>query len=202
MKTKDVMIFLSIFLILFLNSFAIFEDFKQRKQFLDFKTNTNQKLIKIENTLSYILENLNIKNDEVQESLSKIEKQSDLQFLKTVEMKNVYDGLLLEQQKTTIDVAEKDTAIEETRKLATENYAKKDFFSSYEEYKKVLLYFSDDIESRIGKAKSLYFRNPYDSTKYAEILADITMVKNAGKADKEILEIEKTIKAEQGGLYE
>lgn len=201
-KSKDIILVASIFLIILLNIFAVIQNFLERKEERQLFLETEKRVKNIEERILLISENLNIKNNEIQESLSDLRERTDFQFLKTVEMKNVYDGLLLEQKKTTVDVAAKDTSIEELKRRADKDYAKKNFSASYEEYKKVLQYRVDDTESRIGKAKSLYFMNRADSSKYSEILSDISIVKNSGKTDEEMQRIEKTIKAEQGGLYE
>ena len=134
--------------------------------------------------------------------LEKIQAGNDEQYNKTVDIKNTYDNLLSEQKKKTVDITSRDSAVSKIKKDAENYYSKKNYVMAYKEFSKVLSYYNDDLESRLLKAKSLYYINRADSSSYSEILKDITLLKENGMADKEILQIEESIKMELEGLNE
>ena len=117
-------------------------------------------------------------------------------------MSKTYDAILEEQKKKTIDTAEKDKAIIESKNNAIDLYKKGKYSIAYDEFNKLTEIFTDDIECRVYKAKSLYYKNRADSSSYAEILEDIKVLKQNGAADDEVLEIEKSILAEKEGFDE
>lgn len=138
--------------------------------------------------------------DYIIECLEKIQSGNDEQYNKTVDIKNIYDNLLSEQKKKTVDITSRDSAVSKIKKDAENYYSKKNYVMAYKEFSKVLSYYNDDLESRLLKAKSLYYINRADSSSYSEILKDINTLKENGMADKEILQIEESIKMEQEGL--
>ncbi|MDO4505670.1 MAG: hypothetical protein Q4B64_01845 [Spirochaetales bacterium] len=58
------------------------------------------------------------------------------------------------------------------------------------------------MECRAYKAKSLYYKNPGDSSRYSEILADIKILNQNAWTDEESVEIAKLILAEKEGFNE
>lgn len=138
----------------------------------------------------------------IQNALASLMNKSDLQFSKTVKMKQTYDDLLAEQKKQTVDISEKDNSLIQTKKTADEYYANKEFLKAYELYKKVLMYWSDDNEVRMNKLKSLFYSNRSDNSNYSEILKDIKIIKNSQNLDEECKEIESIIMLEKEGLNE
>ena len=58
------------------------------------------------------------------------------------------------------------------------------------------------MESLMYKMKSLYYMNPADSSRYSEIIEIMRTLKINSAADKECIEIEKTVLLETEGLSE
>ena len=177
---KTVMITIVSIFLLASNIFLI----KSVRKMIDFQRNADQKF-------DYIIE-----------CLENIQHENGEQYSKTVDIKNTYDNLLSEQKKKTVDITSRDSAVSKIKKDAENYYLQKNYVMAYKEFSKVLSYYNDDLESRLLKAKSLYYINRADSSSYSEILKDITLLKENGMADKEILQIEESIKMELEGLNE
>lgn len=135
-------------------------------------------------------------------TLSELKDKSDLQYTKTVGMKNTYDALLEEQKKKTIDTAENDTEFQRIKAEALLMYQKGNYVSSYEGFEKLVKLDFSDMESLMYKMKSLYYMNPADSSRYAEIIEIMRTLKINSAADKECVEIEKNVLLETEGLSE
>lgn len=135
-------------------------------------------------------------------TLSELKDKSDLQYTKTVGMKNTYDALLEEQKKKTIDMAENDTEFQRIKAEALLMYQKGNYVSSYEGFEKLVKLDFSDMESLMYKMKSLYYMNPADSSRYSEIIEIMRTLKINSAADKECVEIEKTVLLETEGLSE
>lgn len=134
------------------------------------------------------------------ESLEVLSSKSDAQMSQTAGMKKTYDDLYEEQRKKTLDTTSQDTAVAQIKKDAEAYFSRKNYAAAYREFVKVLSYQKDDMDSRLKKMKSLYYRNRADSSKYTEILEDIRILKANGLMDGEATEIERTILAEREGL--
>lgn len=134
------------------------------------------------------------------ESLDLLNSKSDAQMSQTAGMKKTYDDLYEEQRKKTLDTTSQDTAVAQIKKDAEAYFSQKNYAAAYREFVKVLSYQKDDMESRLKKMKSLYYKNRADSSKYTEILEDIRILKANGLMDGEATEIERTILAEREGL--
>lgn len=135
-------------------------------------------------------------------TLSELKDKSDLQYTKTVGMKNTYDALLEEQKKKTIDTAENDTEFQRIKAEALLMYQKGNYVSSYEGFEKLVKLDFSDMESLMYKMKSLYYMNPADSSRYSEIIEIMRTLKINSAADKECIEIEKNVLLETEGLSE
>ena len=135
-------------------------------------------------------------------TLSELKDKSDLQYTKTVGMKNTYDALLEEQKKKTIDTAENDTEFQRIKAEALLMYQKGNYVSSYEGFEKLVKLDFSDMESLMYKMKSLYYMNPADSSRYSEIIEIMRTLKINSAADKECVEIEKNVLLETEGLSE
>lgn len=135
-------------------------------------------------------------------TLSELKDKSDLQYTKTVGMKNTYDALLEEQKKKTIDMAENDTEFQRIKAEALLMYQKGNYVSSYEGFEKLVKLDFSDMESLMYKMKSLYYMNPADSSRYSEIIEIMRTLKINSAADKECVEIEKNVLLETEGLSE
>lgn len=135
-------------------------------------------------------------------TLSELKDKSDLQYTKTVGMKNTYDALLEEQKKKTIDTAENDTEFQRIKAESLLMYQKGNYVSSYEGFEKLVKLDFSDMESLMYKMKSLYYMNPADSSRYSEIIEIMRTLKINSAADKECVEIEKTVLLETEGLSE
>ena len=135
-------------------------------------------------------------------TLSELKDKSDLQYTKTVGMKNTYDALLEEQKKKTIDTAENDTEFQRIKAEALLMYQKGNYVSSYEGFEKLVKLDFSDMESLMYKMKSLYYMNPADSSRYSEIIEIMRTLKINSAADKECIEIEKAVLLETEGLSE
>lgn len=135
-------------------------------------------------------------------TLSELKDKSDLQYTKTVGMKNTYDALLEEQKKKTIDTAENDAEFQRIKAEALLMYQKGNYVSSYEGFEKLVKLDFSDMESLMYKMKSLYYMNPADSSRYSEIIEIMRTLKINSAADKECVEIEKAVLLETEGLSE
>ena len=158
----------------------------------------NEKLIETEERMNeqFVLNFLRL--DEIKELQNKNNTLSNAQYRQTVSMKKTYDNLLQEQKKKTIDVSKKDATLEEKRNILKKYFSQKEFSLCYRIANEILSFENDDVETRLLKAKSLYYMNPLDSTKYEEILSDIKIVKASGLNDATVEEIESIIKEELG----
>ena len=155
-----------------------------------------------EKNLAVSIENSGVQFQKVNESVQALNQKSDAQYSKTVGMSKTYDAILEEQKKKTLDTSEKDKSNIEAKKNAVALYKKGIFSASYDEFNRLTKNLTDDMECRLYKAKSLYYKNRADSSSYAEILADIRTLKQNGFSDAELLEIEKSILAEKEGFDE
>lgn len=135
-------------------------------------------------------------------TLSELKDKSDLQYTKTVGMKNTYDAFLEEQKKKTIDTAENDTEFQRIKAESLLMYQKGNYVSSYEGFEKLVKLDFSDMESLMYKMKSLYYMNPADSSRYSEIIEIMRTLKINSAADKECIEIEKAVLLETEGLNE
>jgi TolA-binding protein len=169
---------------------------------VEFQKYENSQILKINDEIQLIINRQEENKKEIKNELLKINRKSDEQFSKTVVMSKTYDAILEEQKKKTIDTAEKDKAIIESKNNAIDLYKEGKYSAAYDEFNKLTEIFTDDIECRLYKAKSLYYKNRADSSSYAEILEDIKVLKQNGAADDEVLEIEKSILAEKEGFNE
>lgn len=172
------------------------------KTLTEFQIHQDLQIEKIIGETTSLLENQEKNKNEIQKSLSLMDRKSDVQFSKTVTMSKTYDELLAEQKKKTVDTAEKDMAILEAKKEAVGAYEKGQYAFSYEEFRRLLEANGEDMECRLYKAKSLYYMNRADSTKYQEILDEIKILIQNSAADDETAEIERSILAEKGGIDE
>lgn len=136
----------------------------------------------------------------IQKDLGEIAEKADMQFSRTVGMSRTYDALLSEQKKKTVDTTSLDNAVESMRRDAKKHFAEKKYSLAYNEFKKVLSYQNDDMESRLNKMKSLYYKNRADSSSYSEILEDIRILRANGYLDGEATQIETLVTAEREGL--
>lgn len=155
-----------------------------------------------EKNLAVSIENSGVQFQKVNESVQALNQKSDAQYSKTVGMSKTYDAILEEQKKKTLDTSEKDKSNIEAKKNAVALYKKGIFSASYDEFNRLTKNLTDDMECRLYKAKSLYYKNRADSSSYAQILEDIRTLKQNGVSDAELLEIEKSILAEKEGFDE
>ena len=158
----------------------------------------NEKLIETEERMNEQFVLTFSRLDEIKELQNKNNTLSNAQYRQTVSMKKTYDNLLQEQKKKTIDVSKKDATLEEKRERSKKYFSQKEFSLCYRIANEILSFENDDVETRLLKAKSLYYMNPLDSTKYEEILSDIKIVKASGMNDAIVEEIESIIKEELG----
>lgn len=215
-----VITFILVICLLLINFFLMFQAYSIKKNFqhelnnLSEQVSNNEVTIKNfdeKNELLFMqLQNTLMQNREweesefqlIQEELRLLLNKSDIQFSKTVKMKETYDDILAEQKKKTVDVSAKDNSIIQSKKTADEYYANKEYLKAYELYKKVLMYWSEDTEVRVSKLKSLFYSNRADNSNYSEILADIRIIKKTQPLDEECKEIESIIMLEKEGLHE
>ena len=172
------------------------------KSLAEFKEYVGLQISKINDEILLILSSQEENAADIKNELAKINRKSEAQYSKTVGMSKTYDAILEEQKKKTLDTSEKDKSNIEAKKNAVALYKKGIFSASYDEFRKLTQTFTDDMECRLYKAKSLYYKNRADSSSYAEILADIRTLKQNGVSDAELLEIEKSILAEKEGFDE
>lgn len=137
----------------------------------------------------------------IKRNLNSIKESADSQFSETVDMKKSYDDMLAEQRKRTVDSVSKDSAVSRMKNEAERSYSDRKFAAAYKGFKNVLSYQPEDMESRLKKAKSLYYMNRSDSSKYPEILGDIKVLKAKGACDDELVGIEAAVEAELGVVH-
>lgn len=171
---------------------------KFREEVKEEFSSMNEKLIETEEKMNEHFALNFSRLDEIKELQNKNNTLSNAQYRQTVSMKKTYDNLLQEQKKKTIDVSKKDATLEEKRERSKKYFSQKEFSLCYRIANEILSFENDDVETRLLKAKSLYYMNPLDSTKYEEILSDIKIVKSSGLNDATVEEIESIIKEELG----
>ena len=164
--------------------------------------NTEIQIESLKNEVEQLSENQEKNKSLIVMTLSELKDKSDLQYTKTVGMKNTYDALLEEQKKKTIDTAENDTEFQRIKAEALLMYQKGNYVSSYEGFEKLVKLDFSDMESLMYKMKSLYYMNPADSSRYSEIIEIMRTLKINSAADKECVEIEKNVLLETEGLSE
>lgn len=208
-----------IFIMTGISSLLVFSQIFLMIQLISFKQDflkLNKKIENLSNKLSEYQENEELRISEINSridnlvemsadikgDLAHIHKKSDEQFNQTLSIRNNYDEILEEQKKKTINTAESDKELLNTKSNALDLYKKGNYRAAYEEYRKITELYRDDMVSRLYKIKSLYYMNKADSSKHNEILGDIQILKQNGMADSECLEIEKAIKTEKDGLNE
>lgn len=157
---------------------------------------------KINNGIESLIARQKQSTEKLQGSLASISRKSDEHLSKTLDMNKTYGELLEEQKKKTLDTTAQDSAVSKMKEEADRLYSQKKYTAAYKEYKKVLLYRSEDLETRLNKMKSLYYMNRTDSSSYKEILEDIKILRLAGILDEEADRIERLIHAEQEGANE
>lgn len=202
MKIKNILIIVGFAILMFLQSFQIWRNEKNKEDILKKLNEFSEQIEK--NNLSYeeSFSILSKKLDELKEienlGFENINNRTDRQFSKTVEIKETYENLLNEQQKQNISTVAQDSVVEKMIKDGNEAFAKKQYSESYEFFSNVLKYHRDNIDIRIKKALSLYKANPMNSSSYKEILEDCKIIKNKGGHNEELEKIEKIILLEQG----
>ncbi len=157
---------------------------------------------KINSEITLLLASQKQSTEKLQGRLDAIRQKSDEHLSKTLEMSKTYEELLEEQKKKTLNTTTQDSAVSRMKDEANRLYSQKKYAAAYREYKKVLLYRSEDLECRLNKMKSLYYMNRADSSKYKEILEDIRILRLAGTLDEEADKIERLINAEQESANE
>lgn len=157
---------------------------------------------KINSGITLLLTSQRQSTEKLQGRLDAIKQKSDEHLSKTLDMGKTYEELLEEQKKKTLDTTAQDSAVSRMKDEANRLYSQKKYAAAYREYKKVLLYRSEDLECRLNKMKSLYYMNRADSSKYKEILEDIRILRLAGTLDEEADRIERLINAEQESANE
>lgn len=179
------------------------------KTLTEFQKNDDLHISQIDLQISQINERimflLNSQEENKAEMINEITRLyqiSNAQYSKTVVMSKTYDAILEEQKKKTVDTAEKDTSNIESKKKALDLYKKGNYAAAYDELNKLVQVYTEDMEIRLYKVKSLYYRNRADSSSYAEILDDIKILNLNGAVDGEILAIEKSILVEKEGFNE
>ena len=157
---------------------------------------------KINSGITLLLTSQRQSTEKLQGRLDAIKQKSDEHLSKTLDMSKTYEELLEEQKRKTLDTTVQDSAVSRMKEEADRLYSQKKYAAAYREYKKVLLYRSEDLECRLNKMKSLYYMNRADSSKYKEILEDIHILRLAGTLDEEADKIERLINAEQESANE
>mgnify|MGYP003571302806 CR=1 FL=1 len=204
---KNYVICYLVLLLVITHIFLSVEIFLLRSELKSFKINLTAAEEKFDLQINEISGTISVLSDRQEESsadikndLASVKKRTDAQFSKTLGMSRTYDSILEEQKKKTVDTAEKDREIIKVKEKAFSLYKKRNFAEAYEEYKKLILSYSEDTDSRTYKVKSLYYKNKADSSAYQEILSDIKYLKQNDAADAEILEIERAVLAEKEGV--
>ena len=208
MKNKEIVAFISIAVLLAASqAFTVIQTARCRAsvedlsaRIVEFMTQTGTQLEGVREEMRELEELQKTGTAGIWESLEVLSSKSDAQMSQTAGMKKTYDDLYEEQRKKTLDTTSQDTAVAQIKRDAEKYYSEKNYAAAYREFVKVLSYQKDDMESRLKKMKSLYYKNRTDSSKYSEILDDIRILKANGHCDKEATEIERIILAEREGL--
>jgi hypothetical protein len=208
MKNKEIIAFISIAVLLAASqAFTVIQTARCRAsveslsaRIDEFITQTGTQLEGVREEMRELEELQKTGTAGIWESLEVLSSKSDAQMSQTAGMKKTYDDLYEEQRKKTLDTTSQDTAVAQIKRDAEKYYSEKNYAAAYREFVKVLSYQKDDMESRLKKMKSLYYKNRADSSKYTEILEDIRILKANGLMDSEATEIERIITAEREGL--
>ena len=132
-------------------------------------------------------------------NVTMLSKRTQAQFNETKKMSSTYDALLTEEKSRRIETASLDSSLVlKTREADTlftnENYAK-----AYALYGEILAFQKDNLTVRFRRIFSLFSMNRLDSSVYAEILRECSILRKNGFTDEKLDEMEKFIKEEQGG---
>ena len=132
-------------------------------------------------------------------NVTMLSKRAQAQFNETKKMSRTYDALLTEEKSRRIETASLDSSLVlKTREADTlftnENYAK-----AYALYGEILAFQKDNLTVRFRRIFSLFSMNRLDSSVYAEILRECSILRKNGFTDEKLDEMEKFIKEEQGG---
>lgn len=199
----SVLLFAGCFLVLCIQNIQLKKSSEDMKKIiLEYSEHSEAQIESLKNEMKMLSDNQIRNKDELMASLSEIKNKSDLQYSKTVGMKNTYDELLKEQKKKTVDTAESDTEYQRMKNEAVALYQKGKYALSFDLFEKLVENNREDMESLMYKVKSLYFMNPADSARYSEIIEIMRTLKINSAADKECVEIEKAVLLETEGLSE
>lgn len=132
-------------------------------------------------------------------NVTMLSKRAQAQFNETKKMSSTYDALLTEEKSRRIETASLDSSLVLKTREADTLFTNGNYAKAYALYGEILAFQKDNLTVRFRRIFSLFSMNRLDSSVYAEILRECSILRKNGFTDEKLDEMEKFIKEEQGG---
>lgn len=132
-------------------------------------------------------------------NVTMLSKRTQAQFNETKKMSSTYDALLTEEKSRRIETASLDSSLALKTREADMLFTNGNYAKAYVLYGEILAFQKDNLTVRFRRIFSLFNINRLDSSAYAEILRECSILRKNGFTDEKLDEMEKFIKGEQSG---
>ena len=132
-------------------------------------------------------------------NVTMLSERTQAQFNETKKMSSTYDALLTEEKSRRIETASLDSSLVLKTREADTLFTNGNYVKAYALYGEILAFQKDNLTVRFRRIFSLFSMNRLDSSVYAEILRECSILRKNGFTDEKLDEMEKFIKEEQGG---
>ena len=132
-------------------------------------------------------------------NVTMLSKRAQAQFNETKKMSSTYDALLTEEKSRRIETASLVSSLVLKTREADTLFTNGNYAKAYALYGEILAFQKDNLTVRFRRIFSLFSMNRLDSSVYAEILRECSILRKNGFTDEKLDEMEKFIKEEQGG---
>lgn len=132
-------------------------------------------------------------------NVTMLSKHTQAQFNETKKMSSTYDALLKEEKSRRIETVSLDTSLALKTREADTLFNNGNYTKAYALYGEILEFQKDNLVVRFRRIFSLFNINRLDSSAYAEILRECSILRKNGFTDEKLDEMERFIKGEQGG---
>ena len=132
-------------------------------------------------------------------NVTMLSKHTQAQFNETKKMSSTYDALLKEEKSRRIETVSLDTSLALKTREADTLFTNGNYTKAYALYGEILEFQKDNLTVRFRRIFSLFNINRLDSSVYAEILRECSILRKNGFTDEKLDEMERFIKGEQGG---
>ena len=132
-------------------------------------------------------------------NVTMLSKHTQAQFNETKKMSSTYDALLKEEKSRRIETVSLDTSLALKTREADTLFNNENYTKAYALYGEILEFQKDNLVVRFRRIFSLFNINRLDSSVYAEILRECSILRKNGFTDEKLDEMERFIKGEQSG---